>query len=87
MIICVEFGNFILRSTSVVDITGVSGAEETLSVGGTPYKIKNGSVMLSNVSSQLTDDESDDNITDTRMYMSIADHFRKEKRFYWLIKY
>ena len=53
---------FIPRSISIVDITGVSGVEETLSVGGTPYKIKNGSVILSNVSSQSTSDESDDDM-------------------------
>ena len=48
----------------MVDITGVSGAEETLSVGETPYKIQNGSVILSSyaVSSQSTSDESDDDM-------------------------
>ena len=42
----------------------MSGAEETLSVGETSYKIQNGSVIVSSysVSNQSESDESDDDI-------------------------
>ena len=42
----------------------MSGAEESLSVGETSYKIQNGSVILSSysVSSQSESDESDDDL-------------------------
>lgn len=65
--VCVKFDHyFILRSTSFIDITGVTGAEEILSVGETSYTIHNGSVIVSpdldSVSSSSSGEESDFNM-------------------------